>query len=150
MHKKIHKIKSDKHSDYFDHKHSFKQDKSVKYISILPHPTTLESYEEISPGITTKLGTMLVKEMEFRHRMEALRMRGVQSIYRLGQFLSTLTAMVIIFCSLMIFKDYNDKYFASVICVSGFTFLTIINVLGFKRITRISSNPTKKKFKKNI
>lgn len=151
MHKKIHKIKSDKHSDYFDHKHPFKHDKSVKYVSILPHPTTIESYEEISPGITAKLGTMLVKETEFRHRMEALRMRGIQSVYKLGQLLSSIIAIAVIFCSLIISRDYNDTYLASVMCVSGFSFLAIINIFAFKRLTSTSSNPAKKKhFKKKV
>ena len=78
--KKIYKVKNDKYSEYFEHKQS---PEISKTISILPHPTTLESYEEVSPGITEKLGVMIVKEQEHRHKLEMRKIKNITSIYKI-------------------------------------------------------------------
>lgn len=132
MSKKIHKTKSDKHSEYFDHKNSFAQHKVSKSISILPHPTTLESYEEISPGITAKLGNMIQKEQEHRHKIELSKVKSIHNVYRFGQLLSAMLAVIIIYATILMLEEYQDLYLAMTICVSGFTFLTIINIFSFK------------------
>jgi uncharacterized membrane protein len=136
----LHKTKNDKHSNYYDNKNDLKKEGGVKHFSILPHPATLESYESISPGITEKLGTMILKEQQFRHRLESLHLRGIRSIYRLGQLISAILALVILITSMFIYVEYENQYLATVISISGFAFLTIVNIAGFKQMSE-----TKKK-----
>jgi uncharacterized membrane protein len=136
---KLHKTKNDKHTNYYDNKHDIRKEVGVKHFSILPHPATLESYESISPGITEKLGTMIEKEQQFRHRLDSLHMRGIRSIYRLGQLISFILVIFILLTSIFIYVEYKDQYFASVICISGFTFLTIVNVNSFKKMTSLKN-----------
>lgn len=132
MEKKFYKPKNDKNSEYFDHKNQFMHDK-VKHISILPHPATLESYEEISPGIANKIGGMITKEQEHRHRVEIIKVRSMNNTYRFGQLLSAMLAVTIIYATFLMLEQYQNEYLAGILCVSGFAFLTIINVLSFKR-----------------
>ncbi len=133
---KIYKTNSDRNTEYFNHKNKINSDQTTKNFSILPHPATLESYEAISPGITEKLGSIIIREQEFRHKIESLKMKGLQSMYRFGQFLSFILAIVIIFVTLFVYSKYENQLLASVIFLSGFGFLTIINVVSFNKITQ--------------
>lgn len=141
---KIHKTKSDRNGEYFDHKNNFKRDHSIKNFSILPHPATLESYETVAPGITDKLGHMIAKEQEFRHKLERLKTKGIYGMYRFGQLLSTILVIVILYATLFVYSEYNDQYLSSIICISGFTFLTIVNVVSFKDMTQIKNTAKNK------
>ena len=134
---KFYKTKKDRHGEYFDHKHHLKTEHGVKNFSILPHPTTLESYETISPGITEKLGQIIVKEQEFRHKKELLHMRGIQNVYRLGQLLSVMLCVALIYVTILMVSEYHNQYLAGIICITGFAFLTITNVYSFKQMTNI-------------
>ena len=139
--KKIYKIKSDKHSDYFDHKTSFvNANKVIKNISILPHPTTLESYEELSPGITEKLSFLIVKEQEHRHKFEMRKLNNITSVYRFGQLLSAMLVVFIIYTTFLIFDIYESEYLAITVCVSGFAFLTVINILATQSFKKDKEN----------
>ena len=147
--KKIYKTKSDNHSDYFDHKNQLNNtSKTVRNISILPHPTTLESYEELSPGITEKFSSMVLKEQEHRHKLALRKITNISNIYRFGQILSAMLAVFFIYTTFIIFEKYQNTYLASVICLSGFSFLTIINVFATKNFKRDKSGFKHKHFKK--
>lgn len=141
---KIHKTRNDKHTSYYDNKYDIRKEGGIKNFSILPHPATLESYELISPGITEKLGTMIIKEQQFRHKIETLHMKGIRSIYRLGQLISIVLCTLLLTVTVFIYTEYNDPYFASIICISGFSFLTLINLYSFKRLSAFN-NTTKGK-----
>ena len=140
---KFHKTKKDRNGQYFDHKNNLKRDNEAKNFSILPHPATLESYESISPGITEKLSQIIVKEQDFRHKKELLHIKGVHNIYRLGQLLSTILSITLIYVTLLILTEHNNELLAGTVCISGFTFLTIINVFSFKNITSFKENHKK-------
>jgi uncharacterized membrane protein len=147
--RKIYKTKSDKHSDYFDHKNQFSNvTKTVRNISILPHPTTLESYEEISPGITEKLSSMILKEQEHRHKLAIRKIQNITRIHRFGQILSATLAILIIYATFLMFIEYNNVYLASVICISGFAFLTIINLSAAKNFKKDKEGFQHRYFKK--
>jgi uncharacterized membrane protein len=141
--KKIYKVKNDKYSEYFEHKQS---PEISKTISILPHPTTLESYEEVSPGITEKLGVMIVKEQEHRHKIEMRKIKNITSIYRFGQLLSSILAVLMIYATILIYDEYGSEMLAAVVCFCGFSFLTIINVVSMKNFKVQKEQP--KHFKK--
>jgi uncharacterized membrane protein len=102
---KFYKTKKDRNGEYFDHKNNLKTEHGVKNFSILPHPTTLESYETICPGITEKLGQIIVKEQEFRHKKELLHMRGIQNIYRLGQLFSVILCISLIYIAILMVTE---------------------------------------------
>lgn len=136
--KKIYKVKNDKHSEYFEHKQSPEMSKTI---SILPHPTTLESYEEVSPGITEKLGVMIVKEQEHRHKLEMRKIKNITSIYRFGQLLSTILAILVIYSTVLMYDEYGSEMLAAVVCFCGFSFLTIINVFSIKNFKKQQEQP---------
>jgi uncharacterized membrane protein len=141
--KKIYKVKNDKYSEYFEHKQS---PEMIRSISILPHPTTLESYEEVSPGITEKLGSMIIKEQEHRQKLEIRKIKNITSIYRFGQLLSAILAVLVIYATVLVYDEYDSEILAAVICICGFSFLTIINVLSIKNLKKQREQP--KHFKK--
>ncbi len=147
--KKIYKTKTDKHSDYFDHKNQFSNtSKTVKNISILPHPTTLESYEELLPGIVGNLGSMFLKEQEHRHKLAGRKIKNISNIHSFGQILSAMLAVFFVYTTFLMFEKYQNIYLASVICVSGFSFLTIINVFATKNFKRDKEGFQHRHFKK--
>ncbi len=129
--KKIYKVKNDKYSEYFEHKTS---PEMIRNISILPHPTTLESYEEVSPGITEKLGSMIIKEQEHRHKLEMRRIRNITSVYRFGQLLSAILAVLVIYATTLMYDEHGSEILAAVVCFCGFSFLTIINIFSMKNL----------------
>lgn len=140
---KFYKTKKDRHGEYYEHKNNLKTENGVKKFSILPHPTTLESYETISPGVIDKLGHMIVKEQEFRHKKELLHMRGVQNIYRLGQLLSFILCITLLYVIILMITEYHNQYLAGIISITGFAFLTITNIFSLKHITKLKENKQK-------
>ena len=134
---KFHKTKKDRRGEYYDHKNNLKKESGVKKFSILPHPTTLESYETIAPGMIEKIGHMIIKEQEFRHKKELLYMRGLQNIYRLGQLLTMLLSIALIYTTIIMVTEYHNYYLAALISITGFAFITITNLSNFKHMYNI-------------
>jgi uncharacterized membrane protein len=134
---KFHKTKKDRHGEYYDHKNNLKKESGIKKFSILPHPTTLESYETISPGMIEKIGHMIIKEQEFRHKKELLYMRGLQNIYRLGQLLTMLLSIALIYITIIMVTEYYDYYLATLISITGFTFMIIAHLSSVKYMYNI-------------
>jgi uncharacterized membrane protein len=124
MTKKIYKVKKDKYTNYYEHNKPIVE---TQNFSILPHPATLESYESLIPGITEKLAQLLVKEQNHRQKLEKQRIRSIESLHRFGQFLSAVLAIAVLYATFFMMREYNNPYLAGVICISGFSFLTLIN-----------------------
>ena len=137
---RFYKTKKDRHGEYFDHKNNLKNEHGIKNFSILPHPATLESYETISPGITEKLGQVIVKEQDFRHKKEMFYIKSIQNTYRIGQLMSIILSIALIYSTMFIFTEYKNQYLATVVCISGFIFLSIINVFSFKNMSNAKEN----------
>jgi len=137
---KFHTMKKDRHGEYYDHKNNLKKESGIKKFSILPHPTTLESYETIAPGMIEKIGQMIVKEQEFRHRKELLHIRGIHNIYRLGQLLSMILSIALIYITIVMVVEYNNYYLAGLISITGFIFLTFTNLSSFKQMSNIKEH----------
>ena len=137
---KLYKTKKDRHGEYFDHKNNLKIERGIKNFSILPHPLTLESYEAISPGIAEKLSQIIVKEQDFRHKKEMFYSNSIQKTYRFGQLMSFLLSIILIYSTIFILTEHQNQYLATIVCASGFAFLTIINVCSFKSMSSVAKN----------
>jgi|GEM_PF-1741169 len=106
---------------------------------ILPSPSMLESYEEISPGITESISMMVEKEQQHRHALETRRLNIVATTDRIMRFLACVTAIVIIYSTILCFKQSGSIALSAVICAGGFAFLV------FSRTFKTIFSPKHKK-----
>lgn len=104
---------------------------SKDHYNILPPPSVLESYEEIAPGFVAKLSQMIEAEQKHRHALEARELRTAVSITRFGQLLSVLLGMGIIYATIIATETYGISL-GAIICICGFMFLIISNLLAVK------------------
>jgi uncharacterized membrane protein len=112
----------------------------VKKLSdILPSPSMLESYEEIVPGMSAQLLTMVKEEQEQRHKLEVKKIKMAAVSNKIGQLLSFVLAMAIIYFA-MFFMKQNHTELAITLIICGFAFLTIINLAAIYESKRPKSN----------
>jgi uncharacterized membrane protein len=136
--RKIHKLHNDKYSEYFDHsKKNIKEIQNAKNISILPHPATLESYEEIIPGITKQLCILLEKEQKHRHMLEISTVKSIVNLSRLVQFFTFLFAVFLVYAILFTVTHYHNTYLAVLICLCGFGFLFTVNLCALHSVKNL-------------
>jgi uncharacterized membrane protein len=116
------------------------QQGGVKKLSdILPSPSMLESYEEIVPGMSAQLLTMVKEEQEQRHKLEVKRAKMLALSNRIGQLLSFALAMAIIYFA-MFFMRQNHTELAVTLIICGFAFLTIVNLAAIYEGKKPKSN----------
>jgi uncharacterized membrane protein len=149
MKKKSYKINKDQKSEYFDHKEAFNnQHLHNKMVSILPHPVTLESYEEICPGITNKLSSFILKEQEHRHKIEKLKLKKSANFYYFGQLLAVLLFIMVIYGTFLMMEYYKNSYLAAIFAFSGFTSLAMMNFFALRCKNTHTNRQDKYRFKK--
>jgi uncharacterized membrane protein len=133
MKKKSYKINKDQRADYFDHKETFNnQNLQGKLVSILPHPVTLESYEEICPGITENLSKMILKEQAHRHKIEIIKIKRINNLYYFGQILTVFLTVIVIYAGFLMMDFYENPYLTGLFTLSAFSFLTLVNYFAIK------------------
>jgi uncharacterized membrane protein len=103
------------------------------YSPILPPLSLLESYEELSPGITGKLADLARLEQQHRHKIENHYAKILRISFRTGQFLGFIVALVTLYYTYQIgiASETRDPYLASVVCISGFSFLMLPIIFSF-------------------
>lgn len=114
------------------------------YQQILPPPSILESYEEIAPGITNSLYSLVSKEQAHRHRIEQITLSKEVRTRRLVHTLNIVLAVAIMFFATITLKRFHSPVVASVLCVSGFTFLLYSSYF----LSRNHDNKSKKQRKR--
>lgn len=107
----------------------------TKNVPLLPPPAWLESYEEISPGFSNKLIAIVESEQAHRHFATKSYIKFVNSTTKLGQVLSGILMIFILYVTIMLAKT-TGLGIAAFVCICGFLSVTIINVSAAKNNTR--------------
>lgn len=103
------------------------------YSPILPPLSLLESYEELSPGITAKLADLAKVEQQHRHKIESHYAKLLRISFKTGQFLGFIVALITLYYTYQIgiASEVPDPSLASTVCISGFSFLLLPVVFSY-------------------
>lgn len=111
--------------------------------AVLPSPTTLESYEEIKPGMVDELMELIKKEQHHRHLLEKKAINSQAYTTRIGQILAFALAIIIIY-SAVSFAAERLYLLSAIVAIFGFSFLVAINFLPVlvNKMRRGNGNPS--------
>lgn len=95
--------------------------------ALLPHPSVLEQYEQISPGSSGRIIHMAEKELAHRHEWEERYVQEYMRLYRIGQGFGLLVSLVTISACFYLFleKEYTG---ALIIAIGGFGSLVMASI----------------------
>jgi uncharacterized membrane protein len=100
--------------------------------SILPPPSILRAYEEISEGASDRLIEMAEIEQIHRHDWENMALTAYARSHRLGQICGMLVALAIIYASIYAVKVLHDQYLATMIAGCGFSSIIVSTFFAAK------------------
>lgn len=111
--------------------------------ALLPHPSVLEQYEEISPGAAGRIVHMAEKEMQHRHAWEDRYLHSYIGLYRLGQICGLLIALLTVLTSFYLFLA-KEVTGAMVVAASGVGMLVAASIASSIR-RRFENRPRRRK-----
>jgi uncharacterized membrane protein len=114
----------------------------IKPHTILPAPSILQAYEEISEGSVDRLMEMAEIEQTHRHEWEDKSLELYAKAHRIGQVYGLLISLSIITASLYVAVELHNMHLAMIIVIAGFFSLTVSSVLA-SRIRRYERKPRK-------
>lgn len=114
----------------------------IKPHTILPAPSILEAYEDISEGSVDRLLDMAELEQIHRHEWENRSLDLYAKAHRFGQLAGLIVALLIIAVTFYVAKSLHDMRLAGIIAGSGFMSLMVSSVFA-SRIRRYDRRPRK-------
>lgn len=117
-----------------------------RVFALLPHPSTLEQYEEIAPGSSSRIVRMAEEELMHRHEWEDKYAQEYIKLYKLGQIFGFIVSLVTISATFYLFleKEYTG---AIVLAGGGFGALIAASFASFVR-RKFLQRPRRKHHKK--
>jgi uncharacterized membrane protein len=100
--------------------------------SLLPHPSTLEQYEQISPGSSGRIIHLAEKELEQRHEWEDKYLYEYMRLHRLGQTFGFFISFFTIATSFYLFLE-KEFWSATVIAIGSFGSLIVATIVSSLR-----------------
>jgi len=100
--------------------------------AILPPPSILRAYDEISEGAADRLIEMAEYEQSHRHEWENEALVAYGKSHRLGQVCGVFVAMGVLAASLYASEILKDNMLAMAIAVSGFVSMMVSTIFAAK------------------
>lgn len=117
--------------------------KTDDFLKTMPSPGMLESYEELMPGMTKKMVSMLAQEQENRHIQENKRIENAVYMLKIMSFILFIFLIALLTTSLVILFKTNSVSNFLLSSIVNFCFLIVISYINF-RIMRIFTAPYNK------
>lgn len=96
------------------------------YSLLLPPPAMLESYEELSPGITDQLIEIAKKEQSHRQKWENSYLKSMKLCILFGQLLAFIFSISTLYYVVRLAREGNAAV-ASMMCICWFAFFILAN-----------------------
>jgi uncharacterized membrane protein len=115
--------------------------------AILPSPSILRGYDEISEGAADRLLEMAEIEQAHRHEWEFAALHAYERSFRLGQKCGALVAIVITLATIYASAALHNNYLAAIISISGFAAIMVSTFFAAKNKryeTRVRREPVEK------